>query len=227
MAVALKCGMFESFIKSLNNKNMKVLSNVVLNGKPKDAGKKRKATQIRKGPANKKAPKINLLVEPQSIGGMAPSAPSTPPSVPVQPTVPQYISSPMYLPQFPPYVNLQPKTPDPQPGQYHLTLLKFCHANTSTCYGCIGKFNQENVPPLLPPNDMVIVSKARRTYFDSASKVCVIAPNFSRVYFHFNECCIRLKDALFTPMSVFVPEDLKPFLTIDHVNMIRSSGIFF
>ena len=36
-----------------------------------------------------------------------------------------------------------------------------------------------------------------------------------------------LGDALFTPMSVFVPEDLKPFLTIDHVNMIRSSGIFF
>ena len=36
-------------VKTLNNRNMKVLINECLNEEPKDAGKKRKTTQLRKG----------------------------------------------------------------------------------------------------------------------------------------------------------------------------------
>ena len=114
-------------------------------------------------------------------------------------------------------VNIPPRTPDPQPGQYHVTLLNFCHPNTSTCYGCSGKF-RDRAQLLLPLNDMAVVPKTRRIYYDNMSRKYTTSTDFSRIYFHFNEGCIRRGDSNFTPQSVFVPEDLKPFLAIDHIN---------
>ena len=133
---------------------------------------------------------------------------------------PQFSRSMMHLPPFQPSLNIQPKTPDKQPEQYHITLLKCCHANTSTCYGCIRKFIEVNAPPLLPPNDMVIVLKTRRIYFDGESKVYYLKIGQGFIF-------ISLKGVSFYLILVFVPEDLKPFLTVHHVNIICSSGIYF
>lgn len=228
VAVAVKCGTLDSYLKSLNSRNMKILTNATLKDKPKDAGKKRKSTQIRKGPANKKPSKINILVEPQNAENQTPvtSASFLQPSAPP----PTHFAMPHYPPNLvqPPTVtrnvpnlpNQRPMTADPQPGQYFLTLLKFCHPNTSTCYGCGIKFCDQTLP-----NDMIIVSKTRRSYYDNSSNKFLISPNFSRVYFHFNENCIRRTNALFSPFSIVVPDDLTPFLSMDQINILRSSGI--
>jgi len=207
IAVAVKIHCFDQYVKCLNQRQSKVVSKVVMANKDKDAGRKRtKNTQIRKGPANKKAPTVTEYIDPVDKGA----------SHTTQSTM-QTIISPSSQP-------VASHMLDPQPGSYVLTLLGLCHANVSTCYGCNGKFR---VPcPPLPPLDLVVVSKTKRIYYDNTSRQFLMSPTFSKVYFHFNQACIASKDSLFSPFSILVPEDLKPFLLYEHVKIIASCGIF-
>ena len=118
-----------------------------------------------------------------------------------------------------------PILPDPLPGTYLVYILKYCHKNVSVCYGCSGSFYLNGYPAA--PADMVVVTKACRTYVDSTTHQKVISDKPSNVYYHFNYGCIALKDHLFYPQSMQVPNDLKPHLQAEHVATLQSCNILF
>ena len=122
-------------------------------------------------------------------------------------------------------IHEMPNLPDPLPGTYFIYILKYCHKNVAVCYGCSGSFYLNGYPAV--PADMVVVSKACRTYVDSSTHQKVISDKPSNVYYHFNYGCIALKDSLFSPQSMQVPDDLKPHLQAEHVATLLSCNILF
>ena len=116
----------------------------------------------------------------------------------------------------------QPAYPNPLPGKYVLALLRFIHPNVSSCYGCHGQIIR--APATI--DDMVIVSKTRRTTFDAISRQRLFSPNLSNVYYHFNHVCIMNQDVMFSPGLVEVPDDTKSFLSDQQKATLFSCSIF-
>eukprot|EP00112_Aurelia_sp_Birch-Aquarium-sp1_P007142 Seg1779.6 transcript_id=Seg1779.6/GoldUCD/mRNA.D3Y31 product="hypothetical protein" protein_id=Seg1779.6/GoldUCD/D3Y31 len=113
--------------------------------------------------------------------------------------------------------------PDQPPGSYLVTLLRFCHEKTAACYGCSAPLKdlQGQIPP--PPKDMVIVTKARRRYYD---------PNgmpregkLGNVYFHFNVDCVKRKNNYFVPFLCQIQVGVREQLQPGHLQMIQAGGI--
>jgi len=212
VAVAVKTDFLAELIKLLNKKCSNVLTKAVLGNKEKSAGKKRtKATQNRKGPPNKKPTKIAQLID----------GPNN--AVPLQPLVePKPPNQFQFQPTLPQYPAIQTSYPaGPMPGTYTLTLLRFCHANVSTCYGCSGKLRVNSASP----NDLIVVSKTQRIYFDKMIQQQLVSPAMSNVYFHFNRDCILRHDQLFSPYSINIPETLKPYFSEVHVALLTQCSL--
>ena len=117
---------------------------------------------------------------------------------------------------------LKPASPDPLPGSYMIALLDYCSSNVSKCFGCNGALKQsKDVPP--PPQDMVVVSKMKRTY--RGTDGTMREGSLSNVYFHFNEQCVKSKDSYFVPSLLFCPNDLTPHLHNEHRDRLQALGI--
>ena len=138
--------------------------------------------------------KTNILVDQWNVENQVPVTSSTfsPPPPPTHFAMPHY---PPNLVQ-PPKVtrnalnlpNQKPMTADPQPGQYLLTLLKFCHQIPQHATDAISNFAIKRYQMIW-------------SLSSNSSNKFLISPHFSRVYFHFNENCIRRTNALLIPFS--------------------------
>jgi hypothetical protein len=113
--------------------------------------------------------------------------------------------------------------PDPIPGTYVVTLLKLCNARVSKCFGCNGQIRDGN-NCTVPPNDMVIVSKAKRPYMDPLTGEKHMSA-LGNVYFHFNEVCVKRHNNVFIPALIIVPEEVKTHLELGHKDILRTAGI--
>ena len=112
----------------------------------------------------------------------------------------------------------KPKSPSPTPGSYVITILDFCNSNVSKCFGCQKALKENNVIPL-PPRNLVIVSNMKRGYVKNG---IVHEGDFSNVYFHFSETCVKAKDSYFVPALLFCPEDVKPHLSDRHKEVLSA-----
>jgi hypothetical protein len=103
-----------------------------------------------------------------------------------------------------------------------LHLLEYCDPRVSKCFGCGGDMKPNgNVPEV--PNNMVIVSRARRRYVQNGEYKT--SPGLSNVYFHFNIACVKLHNQYFLPAFLVVPQDLKRHLTDIHKNILSQLDI--
>ena len=206
VAIAFKLEIFQPYIAKNDKRCAKGLVSKVANSqKNKNAGKKRsKATQRRKGPANKKPTRVETLVDPADGANI--NNGNNVNSVQID-TTNILLQNPMQNQHHP----------------YHITLLMFCHPNVSVCYGCSGKFNATGYPA--PPFDLIVVSKAHREYFDVNKHQMVCSPNLSNVYYHFNLTCIFTRDPSFQLSSVHIPDELKQSLKPEHIMVLMQNGL--
>ena len=103
-------------------------------------------------------------------------------------------------------------------GTFAVGNLKFLDGKVSVCYGCRRTLKpQGQIPP--EPEDLVIVSVARRSYMKDGK--LVTSSEYTNVYYHLNPNCVAEKNAFFLPGLVKIPDDLKPFLKQSHIRAIR------
>ena len=117
---------------------------------------------------------------------------------------------------------LKPSYSNPLANQYVSGILQFCHKQVSICYVCGCKFYIDGYPEL--PSGLVIVSSMCRSYIDSNHQR-VVNCQFSKVYYHFNYSCITVHNQFFAPTVIIVPEDLKPYLSPVHKEILIASQI--
>lgn len=123
LSVAEKQGKLADFIAWYNKTSRSNVSSVAAIGHSSSAGKKAtKATQRRKGPANRKKTPVHAYYDRsktpnagdvQNYSGTMAGAATGCQVAAKSPTA---------------------SMPDPMPGTYVITLLKFCHAKTSKCF---------------------------------------------------------------------------------------------
>ena len=96
-------------------------------------------------------------------------------------------------------------------------LLRFCHSSVKKCYGCgqllkmKGGDGQWHIPSA--PNDLVIITATRRTYWQNGEQK---RGHLGNVYFHCRVECVRAMQAAFLPFLVVIPSVLRPHLTPAH-----------
>ena len=73
-----------------------------------------------------------------------------------------------------------------------------------------------------PPCDLVIVSNAKRPYYDNTG---AIKERPGNVYFHVNTACLKRQQAYFVASLVQTPTRIREMLTQDHILHIREFGL--
>ena len=216
IAVAIKEGFMDAFVEKFNrSKAHSTVKKLADAGKEERAGKKRtKSTQRRKGPANCVKPKIQKYIASTDL-------PANPQAIASDGG--NHLCQPIISGMQAATTVSQPPQPDPPVHGYVLALLRFCHRNVAVCYKCSGKFYEHGYPQ--PPNDMVVVSKTQRKYFDVNVREWKTSGEFAKVYYHFNRACIAHYNQFFSPQMIAVPPELKPFLLPEHRQVLQSCGI--
>ena len=116
-------------------------------------------------------------------------------------------------------VQEKPSLPSPETGTFCIALLKYCHVNTTICYGYKGLFKKDGVPK--PPGDLIIVTKGQREYKQNG-EVKLSKP--ANIYFHFNENYVKDYDTCFIPCLARVTEDINPHLNDAHKQVLEAVG---
>lgn len=110
-----------------------------------------------------------------------------------------------------------PSPPKMQEGAFQLGLLRFCHSSVKKCYGCgqllkmKGGDGQWHIPSA--PNDLVIITATRRTYWQNGEQK---RGHLGNVYFHCRVECVRAMQAAFLPFLVVIPSVLRTHLMPAH-----------
>lgn len=110
-----------------------------------------------------------------------------------------------------------PSPPKMQKGAFQVGLLRFCHSSVKKCYGCgqllkmKGGDGQWHIPSA--PNDLVIITATRRTYWQNGEQK---RGHLGNVYFHCRVECVRAMQAAFLPFLVVIPSVLRPHLMPAH-----------
>jgi hypothetical protein len=102
-----------------------------------------------------------------------------------------------------------------------LYLLQFCPPQVKTCFGC-GQSLKPGRQIGEPPCDLVIVSNAKRPYYDNTG---AIKERPGNVYFHVNTACLKRQQAYFVASLVQTPTRIREMLTQDHILHIREFGL--
>ena len=111
---------------------------------------------------------------------------------------------------------------DPPPGLAEVTLLHLCYPRVSTCHGCSQPIRSAGGAHVLPPADLVVVSKMRRAYTVAGERK---QGKMGNVYFHANLSCIKNKQAHFLPSLQSVQSHVRHLLTPLHrQHLIDSLG---
>ena len=119
----------------------------------------------------------------------------------------------------------RPAKPNPTKGSYVVALLEFCSPLVRKCHGCSGFFKIDGEMPH-SPLDMVIVTNEDRQYFDK-TKNCMQTKPSSNTYYHLHEKCVKTNNSYFLPTFLFVPNDLKPHLNADHVQLLKHLNVHY
>eukprot|EP00112_Aurelia_sp_Birch-Aquarium-sp1_P010637 Seg2265.2 transcript_id=Seg2265.2/GoldUCD/mRNA.D3Y31 product="hypothetical protein" protein_id=Seg2265.2/GoldUCD/D3Y31 len=213
LSVAEKQGKLPDFIAWYNKTNRSNMSSVAAIGHSSSAGKKAtKSTQRRKGPANRKKTPVHAYdksVIPNAGGVQNSSATMAGAATGCQAAAKSPTAS----------------MPDPMPGTYVITLLKFCHGKTSKCFGCGGSLKDKNGDIRPAPQDLVVVCKGIREYRNELG--IIQEGSLGNVYFHFNTDCIKRKNKFFIPVLAQVQLDVTIHLLDCHKVLLRQGGIQF
>ena len=111
--------------------------------------------------------------------------------------------------------------PCSNPRSYILTLLRFCHASVSVCYGCQQppKLNGQTPPP---PFDLLIMTQMRREYCNNGQKMS----RMGNAYFHANMHCMSQRLPFFHPSMVQLQPGLYPqLLQVHREALTRNLGL--
>mgnify|MGYP000255970578 CR=1 FL=1 len=110
-----------------------------------------------------------------------------------------------------------PSPPKMQEGAFQLGLLQYCHSSVKKCYDCgkllkiKGRDGQWHIPPA--PNDLVIISAMRRSYWQNGEQK---QGQLGNVYFHCHDECMRPMQPAFLPFLVVIPTCLRAHLSPTH-----------
>ena len=213
LAIACKTDSLREYTRKVNTKGKVNISRLCDVGKEKNAGKKkRKATEIRKGPANKLHIPTKVIVQPAQLH------PSSSDSSLEQPSPNQVAEDSNENENL-----IIPDTPNPSPNGYELTLLKFCHKNVAKCSGCSGNFFENGYPAV--PFDLVVVSKTKRDYVDPKTRQKTKSPDFTKVYYHFHSECLLKHNSFFAPQLICIPPAIKEHLSAIHKGFLSSLSV--
>ena len=85
--------------------------------------------------------------------------------------------------------------PNPQHGQFLVSLLKMVPPKTTSCFGCRKNIRTFQVQAQMglykESRDLVFVGKAHRPMHKDSSAALQYTPDLRNIYFHVNERCIR------------------------------------
>ena len=113
-----------------------------------------------------------------------------------------------------------PARPKPQFGAFVIGLLQHQHPSVRVCYGC-GSESKPRGCILDPPNDLIIVSGDKRSYYDTVTKKVKQSDLVSNVYFHLNPNCITVRHQFFIPGLITLPGDVIPYLNPEHKDVLK------
>ena len=101
-----------------------------------------------------------------------------------------------------------PARPKPQFGTFVIGLLQCQHPSVEICYDCAGELKPGGRIPDAP-NDLVIASGDKRSYYDTQTKKFKQSELVSNVYFHLNPNCVK------------VPDDVISYLHQEHKDTLK------
>ena len=110
---------------------------------------------------------------------------------------------------------------NPSQSDFRIQLLQLCSPLVRSCYGCSQTLKPGGMIAS-PPNDMVIMSRMNREYPDINTGE--MRQKEGNVYFHMNVCCIRRKQAYFSPQMATLSEDIVLYLT-PYLHCLREFGL--
>ena len=110
----------------------------------------------------------------------------------------------------------------PQFGAFVIGLLQYHHPSVRVCYGCGADLKPEGMMPELP-HDLVVISRDKRSYYDTTTKTMKQNQHISNVYFHLNPNCVTVRHQFFIPGLVKVLEDLVLFLDQEHKCILQQA----
>ena len=90
-------------------------------------------------------------------------------------------------------------------------------------YGCSGSFRGIDGSYPTPPNDVVIVGKSRREFYDQQGNQK--EGKLGNVYFHFNTDCVRMKNPFFIPFLSRLQGGVLNYLLPIHKQLLNNRGI--
>jgi hypothetical protein len=209
VAVAENCRCLKEVLATYTNKktkpNLLKLSNTNL---PKSRGRKAsKATERRKGSSNK---------PPRQPMGYASDTAKSPVLDQHEPTTPLQSRS---------RATTSIGTPKPTEGAYEVFLLQFCHPNVQKCYGCRGPLKDLTGVVPQPPNDLVIVTKTRRTFYKEGIMQREKDPG--NVYFHIDPSCVKQHNSFFLSSLLKISNAIKDELNDTHKAVLNNIGVNF
>ena len=118
-----------------------------------------------------------------------------------------------------------PARPKPAPGLFMFGRLTFLDKKVSRCYGCGESLKPGGLTPH-PPDDLVVTTRLHRQYYHEGK--LQTSPRISSMYFHLNQDCVRASCPSFALTSCQVPQDLVPWLFVQHKNaLLQRFGIAF
>ena len=91
-----------------------------------------------------------------------------------------------------------PARPKPQFGAFVIGLLQHQYLSVRVCYGCGSELKPRGCIPD-PPNDLIIVSGDKRSYYDTVTKKVKQSDLVSNVYFYLNPNCVTVRHQFFIP----------------------------
>ena len=113
-----------------------------------------------------------------------------------------------------------PARPKPKFGAFVIGLLQHQHPSVRVCYGCGTELKPcGRIPD--PPDDLVIVSGDKRSYYDTLTKKVKQSDLVSNVYFHFNPNCVTVRHQFFIPGLIKLPDDVIPYLHQEHKHVLN------
>ena len=102
-----------------------------------------------------------------------------------------------------------------------LYFLKHCPPQVKTIFGC-GQTLKPGGQIGKPPYDLVIVSNAKRSYYDRSGQLQERPGN---VYYHVNAGCMKKHQAYFMASQVQIPSVIKDMMTPAHYLFVREFGL--
>ena len=200
LGVASLLNLLETVVQGCNKKKQKKISALVDFNKDKTVGKKpTKATQRRKSAAHKPKTPLTKLVESDTF-------------LTNQNKRNQSIEE-----------HVKIVTPDPEPRTFHLFLLKICHGNVKTCYGCGKRFSESGQPE--EPNDLVVITKIKRKFVHKATKEVTRSTEMAKVYCHFSGDCLKFDDQIFKVEDLEISDEVARLLSSCHKAALNAAGV--